>query len=305
MVNWFLELEESKRDIIKEKYLSAKSTNKKIKILYENHPKGQISITPIKYLDDFLKCIRLTTTDSSWYRGQSREFDLLTPKIYRDIETDDVDNILEKERKYFFEFRRRAKSLVTSLPENDFWSWYFLIQHYGGPTRLLDWTSNAAVALFMALDTNRDSEDNPIVYILSPSVLSDFAYKDLGKKPSRPGLILYPGEDITNSWIFNIISDDNNIPESPIALLPGYSDSRIIAQKSCFTLFGKRINGFIKEDKEIVCPCCTRKVIHRIIIDGNFKESLRNELSKIGVTSETVFPGLEGLNKEITQEIYK
>lgn len=304
MEDWLLQIDEPKRGKVRIEYENAKSLDKKIELLYSHHPKGHLSPLPVKHLDDYLKCIRLTTTDSSWFRGQSKEYSNLIPKIYRNIQESDVDHILVKERKYFLEFKRRAKSLVNPFPDHDDWSWYFLIQHYGGPTRLLDWTSNAAVALFMALDTDRDSLENPIVYTLSPTVLSDYAYKDLGKENDKKGSVLYPGEDVTNNWISNLNNGNDGIPDSPIALLPAYSDTRIIAQKSCFTLFGKRVNGFVKDNNEILCPCCEKKIIHRIIIDGSKKESLRKELSKIGVTSETVYPGLEGLNKDIFQEIF-
>ena len=304
MDGWLLEMNEHQREIIEKQYLNAKSYSAKIKILFDNHPKGRVSPEPIKHLDDYFKCIRLTTTDSSWFRGQSKEFKSLIPKIYRNANTEDIRKILSKERQFFLEFRRRAKSVITSIPDGDFWSWYFLIQHYGGLTRLLDWTSNAGVALFMALDSDRDSKDNPIVYILSPTVLKNYAYNDLGMASEVASSVLYPGESITNTWITNITEENFDLPNSPIALLPAYSDARIIAQKSCFTLFGKQIDGFVKDNKEILCPCCDGKIIHRIIIDGDNKEMLRKELSKIGITSETVYPGLEGINKNLCQEIY-
>lgn len=313
MDKWIKEIAEENRDEVWQKYKNAKDENERIKIIYNYHPKGHINVLPIKYLEDFLRCIRLVSTSSTWYRGESKEHKFLIPKIYRgidDIEPTDifdesnVTKILKKERKYFQEFKRRAKSIVPNIENNDFWSWYFLIQHYGGSTRLLDWSSNPTIALFMALDSNRESTENPIVYLFAPTILTDYAFKDIGKDNAETGRVLYPGEDYTNKWISNIIDNDFNIPNSPIALLPANSDQRIVSQKSCFTLFGKRLNGFIKDGKQIVCPCCDNRILFKIIIDGKFKNNLRQELKKIGISSETVYNGLEGLTKELDEEIF-
>ncbi len=312
MDEWIKELPEDKRDEVCKKYNDAKDDDDRIKIIHSYHPKGHINVEPIKYLDDFFRCIRLVSTSSTWFKGESKEHKHLIPKIYRGVDdteaTDIFDEseatkVLKKERKYFQEFRRRAKSIVN-IEHDDIWSWYFLIQHYGGSTRLLDWSNNPIIALFMALDTSRDSNENPIVYLLASTVLTDYAFKDIGKDNAETGRVLYPGEDDTNKWISNIIDNDFNIPDSPIALLPANSDQRIVSQKSFFTLFGKRLNGFVKDGKQIICPCYDRRILFKIIIDGKSKNALRQELRKIGVSSETVYPGLEGLTKELNEEIF-
>lgn len=305
MDKWIKEIDEDKREEVWSEYKNAKDDNERIKIIHRNHPKGHINVVPLKHLEDYLKLIRLVSTNSTWYRGETEEHEFLIPKIYRGVEDKEITAVLKKERKYFLEFRRRAQSIISNFEKDDFWSWYFLIQHYGGPTRLLDWSSNPLVALFMALDTNRDKTKNPIVYLLHPTVLLDYAFEDIGKEKTETGRVLYPGEDNTSIWISNIVENNYDIPKSPIALLPTNSDQRIITQKSCFTLFGKRKNGFVKDGKEIICPCCDSRVLFKIIIDGKSKENIRKELIKIGVSSETIYPGLEGLTKELNEEIFE
>src|SRR5215831_16215491 len=51
------------------------------------------------------------------------------------------------------EFKRRAHHYLADLPnEDEDLEWLALMQHYGAPTRLLDWTRSAYVAAFFAAD---------------------------------------------------------------------------------------------------------------------------------------------------------
>ena len=72
-----------------------------------------------------------------WFRGHERSDWSLVPKFYRQEPTDrnTEDEIRE-------EFQTRAPILSDVEPANK-WEWYFLMQHYGAPTRLLDWSDGA------------------------------------------------------------------------------------------------------------------------------------------------------------------
>lgn len=309
MEDWLDDVPEIDREKVKDLYSKAKTFEEKLNVLKEWHPKRYVNLDPIRNLENYFKYIRHASNEATWFRGESRDHGHLIPKLYRNIDDDKIIKQHEKERKYYLEFRRRARALAPSVDPNDTWSWYFLIQHYGGPTRLLDWAQDAAIALFFALDTDRDNTENPIVTLLSPMVLTDYAFKEIGKEKSIRGTVLYPGEAPTERWITNITEEsdplDEKMPNSPIALLPPHSDPRITAQKSCFTLFGKQIYGFHNNGKDIICPCCDRKIIYKLVIDGHKKNDLRKELSRIGITSGKVYPGLEGLCKEISEEVFR
>lgn len=300
--NWIDLLASESQEKIRQKFINAKDDEEKIKILHDNHPDGINNIIPIKTLDEYLKIVRLVSTNNTWYRGESKKHEFLTSKFFRDVDENNISNLLLKEHEYFIEFRRRALSIIKNIEKNDFWSWYFLIQHYGGPTRLLDWSKNPVVALFMALDTKKDNDSDAIVYLLAPTVLSDFAFQEININDTNNSRILYPGEDDTNKWIDNIVSKSTNIPESPIALLPPHSDKRIISQQSCFTLFGTKKNGFFKDNMPITCPCCDRKIISKIMIDKDSRDTLLAQLKQIGISSESIYPGLEGLIKDMNYE---
>ena len=50
-----------------------------------------------------------------------------------------------------------------ALPPNN-WDLYFLMQHYGAPTRLLDWTESALIALYFAVRDNPGYYDSAVYF---------------------------------------------------------------------------------------------------------------------------------------------
>lgn len=93
---------------------------------------------------------------SLWYRGERKSTWPLIPKLYRPHST--IKELLSAEDEIREEFVRRAPGLTTYKPAN-VWEWYFLMQHYGAPTRLLDWTENPQIGLYFAVKDTDGSHD--------------------------------------------------------------------------------------------------------------------------------------------------
>lgn len=96
-------------------------------------------------------------TEGIFFRGQSEEFDFIIPSIYRDINYIKNENNMIKEAEISYPLEiGKAKSQIDKLA---------LMQHYGLPTRILDITTNALVALYFAVSGSNDKDG--IVYLFN------------------------------------------------------------------------------------------------------------------------------------------
>ena len=101
-----------------------------------------------------------------WFRGQSKYCYDLTPKVFRQggkYEGDILDETgMYHEFQRLYPAKREENKSVTE--------WLTLMQHYGVPTRLLDWSQSLLVALYFAVTEHQESDG--ALYALDPEILS-------------------------------------------------------------------------------------------------------------------------------------
>lgn len=174
--------------------------------------------------------------------------------------------------------------------------WYFLMQHYGAPTRLLDWTDSALVALFFALNsdskTPEDSED-ATVWMLDPWWLN--------KRVLRSESILLRNFADADKYLaepYGSINDEGNTiigPTYPVAIDPPFLARRLAVQRSHFTIFGSARDGLMRlveeQDARVIQVKLARSALPQ----------MRADLLTAGISDTTIYPDLRGLADELTR----
>lgn len=248
-----------------------------------------------------------------WFRGESKDYGgtALRPELYRGtggtIPRKHILKLLDIENDLHDEFQRAAveRYQVTSEEEWD-WDSYFLMQHHEGPTRLLDWSDGALMALHFALRNKAHDDCEATVYVLEPyklmrrlQKLSDVKehekrWKKYIKKHPTYGL----NEDDWEDGYLPADKDSNKelcLPGPPLVLDFPLLTRRIAAQRSRFVVFGTDADWLSNEFAK------ANSTIKSIKIAAKARPALRRELRDCGITESVIYPDLDGLGREVKQ----
>jgi hypothetical protein len=227
-----------------------------------------------------------------WYRGQSRAEWGLQPSLYRtratyiEIRNEEIEDEIREE------FIVRAPVFSEFKPAgDDDWEWYFLMQHYGAPTRLLDWTEGSLLALYFAVKDNPGYFDSA-VWVLDPYGLNMRAIaKDEVIPPSAQGVSRRDKRRV-RKWLPTRFTGAV-IPRKPIAVFPTHIARRISTQRSCFTVHGSDFLGLERLEK------LRHPTLKKLIIRSFRVQAIKGELIDSGIDEATIFPDLDGLGRAI------
>jgi FRG domain len=231
-----------------------------------------------------------------WFRGLKRSnYELIPsfPRRWRILRPVDDSRNMEDELRQ--EFVMRAPSFISTPPQ-DAWDWYFLMQHSGAPTRLLDWTEGSLIALYFAVrDAGDDDASDAAVWVLDPWWLNKLAVgvSEVITPSTATGI---GKEDAMRykAWLPERF-EKVQLPEFPVAVYPSYTVPRIGTQRSCFTVHGSDPKAFeklaSKEDSGLL----------KIVIPSLHATEIRKQLVLSGIDELTIYPDVDGLGRSLTK----
>jgi len=229
--------------------------------------------TVIETLSDFFAVFHSLLEQGKvfWFRGHSKQEYKLCPSALRHDEATKRDAALGlvTDMKRFLEMK-----LPRPPAADDHLGWMQVAQHYGLPTRLLDWTQNAAVALFFACCSNEDADG--LVAILNPIELNQRVESRLPRvfNAQRDSAIIAPYLELDGR-----VSRRGG--RHSIAINPTWNTERIAMQQGAFTLHGSR--NFELDRKQ------ASSLLYVPILKEN-KLSLLSELERVGIGEMFIFP---------------
>lgn len=245
-----------------------------------------------------------------FFRGHANKDWVLLPFALRP----DKKGILPKERELILDFKQVSVSEMDYRAKIE--NILVEMQHFGIPTRMLDWSLSPLVALYFACQACNDSqsgkESDGAVYALNPWEAYRRIVAKLNPHPELMDILKESRMLFAQNWKFDEIRKyiekkycyliEKTILYAPVPFVGRYMVDRIASQRSGFILWGDGDDQ--SYDSGVYSPmdkyteyygCLSEKPF---IIPGDHKKDILIFLRQLGVDSFSIFPDKTGIKKE-------
>lgn len=244
--------------------------------------------------------------ERSFFRGQNNTEYSLLPSLARTI----VSNKDETYTRFEGQMINTAKLQNPDQLNNDIYPINMLakMQHYGLPTRLLDITENALVALYFACKDNYRHDGivycfvvqqkeihsaysiyaNMIANFYEFSSLTSITYEEFWDIIKYKSYIPGKEKDKDYSLIKNHLEEHLT---KTLFVLPEMLTEREKRQQAAFIIFPNEQNnnvGFYNTIRE-----CNQLIDNRIIVKKSAKRKILKQIALLGISEEFLFPEID------------
>jgi len=239
------------------------------------------TITTVSDLITATANLRNKTTSMLWFRGHRCAGWDVKPTVFR-------DGNAPQERNYVHRFRSRAGTRYSGSPKyGNFALWLGLMQHYGLPTRLLDWTRSPLVAAYFAVEPYiyepNLALDSAAIWVLQPH---DLNIRECGKAIT-PAIEAKMVKEHLNPAFLDVAPETNKV----LAVMASEHDLRMFVQQGCFTVHSDQTALNLRSDSS--------EYLTKLVIPIKALRSFAKEIEICGFRKGDIYPDLEHLADEL------
>jgi FRG domain len=243
--------------------------------------------------------------DARWYlntsldRAVKKEFSSPTSSGYYHLDRE------AESRELLFRFQQQAHQYIPALPApQDLSSWFALMQHHGVPTRFLDWTKSAYVAMYFAFE-EEPPQEGCAVWAIDLDWLEKKACELLPEAP----LLASDDHNARAECVNGLLSHT----EKPVILRidPLRLDARMVGQQGFFlcklfhqATFSIILMGMMSNPKVLDEPTIPdHPVVRRLVLKRELRITFLKNLRAMNIHRASLFPGLDGFGQSFRLDL--
>lgn len=240
---------------------------------------SKIETTHIHKLSEFISFLENLPKGFILSRGHSQDYSLLPSAFRQDQDGNrlysksDIQSFLDDFKNNSYPYLKNP-TVIESEKE-----WMVYAQHFGIPTKLLDFTYSHITSLMFSLENafNEKTSKDGVIWFLNPQTLNSLSTNQSFNK------------------IFILSDSESQLDKAsgPVVLTCKRINERIHAQNGLFVYFQEEHHSSPLEQY------CNDQILKKVIIDKESKKEILKSLNSLGMGYTSIYPELSSVSKDI------
>lgn len=199
-------------------------------------------------------------------------------------------HLLRNFRKYAAGVNLAQSAASGGIGRDTVWTWLTLGQHFGLPTRLLDWTYSPMVAMHFATADFRRFHLDGVIWCVDFVRAHEHLPQRLRDLLQQEGSNVFTVEMLSDTVAS--LADFERLAPDPFVLFfePPSLDARIVNQFALFSVLSSpaaALHEWLGGRPDLA---------RKLVIPAGLKWEIRDKLDQANITERVLYPGLDGLS---------